>query len=59
MRNEPRRSEEELRELVAWLREGKLHPRICAVYPLERCAQALHDVMDRKVTGKVVLTTGI
>jgi NADPH:quinone reductase len=58
MRNEPERNEGNLRELVAWIHEGKLHPHIYAVYPLERAADALHDVMNRKVTGKVVLTTG-
>ncbi|GAB3652807.1 NADPH:quinone oxidoreductase family protein [Ramlibacter alkalitolerans] len=58
VRAEPRRNEEELRELVGWVREGRLHPRISGVYPLERCAEALQQVMDRKVTGKFVLTTG-
>jgi hypothetical protein len=29
------------------------------VYPLERCGEALQQVMDRKVTGKFVLTTGV
>jgi NADPH2:quinone reductase len=58
MRNEPARNEANLRELVAWIHERKLHPHIYAVYPLERAADALHDVMNRKVTGKVVLSTG-
>lgn len=59
VRNEPRRNEEELRELVTWVREGKLRPRISGVYPLERSAEALQLVLDRKVTGKLVLTTGV
>lgn len=58
VRNEPRANEQELRELVDWVREGRLRPRISGVYPLERCAEALQQVMDRKVTGKIVLTTG-
>jgi NADPH2:quinone reductase len=58
VRNEPKRNEADLRELVDWVREGKLRPRISGVYPLERCAEALQQVMDRKVTGKFVLTTG-
>jgi NADPH:quinone reductase len=58
MRNEPARNEANLRELVGWIHEGKLHPHVYAVYPMERAADALHDVMNRKVTGKVVLTTG-
>lgn len=59
MRHEPRRNEEEMRELAAWVSEGKLRPRISGVYPLERCAEALQQVMDRKVTGKIVLATGL
>lgn len=59
VRNEPKRNEEEMRELVTWVRAGKLRPRISGVYPLERCAEALQRVMDRQVTGKFVLTTGL
>jgi NADPH2:quinone reductase len=57
-RNEPQRNQENLQELLAWFKAGKVHPHISATYPLERAADALHDVMDRKVKGKVVLTTG-
>lgn len=58
MINEPERIEAELQELVTWAHEGRLRPRVHAVYPLERAVDALHDVMNRKVVGKVVLTTG-
>ena len=47
-----------LRELTAWLRAGKIKPLVSASYPLERAAEALNDMMSRKVQGKVVLTTG-
>ena len=46
-----------LRELTAWLRAGKIKPLVSASYPLERAADALKDMMNRKVQGKVVLTT--
>ena len=46
-----------LLELLGWLREGKLKPYISATYPLEGAAQALQEIMDRKVKGKVVLLT--
>jgi NADPH2:quinone reductase len=59
MRNEPARNEENQRELVAWIRQGKLRPHIYAVYPLERAAEAMNDLTSRKVTGKVVLATGL
>jgi len=59
VQNEPQRHAANLDELVSWLRDGRLRPRISGVYPLERCAEALQHVMDRKVTGKIVLTTGV
>lgn len=58
MRNEPRRNEANLKELLDWFKGGKVRPHISARYPLERAADALRDVMERKVKGKVVLTTG-
>jgi NADPH2:quinone reductase len=46
-----------LRELTTWLRAKKIKPLVSASYPLERAADALKDMMNRKVQGKVVLTT--
>jgi len=47
-----------LKELTAWLRARKIKPLVSASYPLERAADALNEMMNRKVQGKVVLTTG-
>src|SRR5438094_3321007 len=47
-----------LTELTAWLRAGKIKPLVSASYPLARAADALNDMMSRKVQGKVVLTPG-
>ena len=55
---EPKKNQQNLTELVGMLMQGKLKPLISARYPLERAADALNDVMQRKVTGKVVLVTG-
>lgn len=52
---DPRRSQEHLRELVTWLLEGKLKPHISATYPMHRVADALNDMLARKITGKAVL----
>lgn len=57
LRREPRRAREEARELLGWLAEGKLRPRISATYPLERAADALNDILARRAMGKVVLVT--
>jgi len=56
--HEPRHNQENLQELLTWLTEGKLKPHISATYPLERATDALNDVLNRKVKGKVVLLTG-
>jgi NADPH2:quinone reductase len=56
-RNEPehnRRNNEALMQLFA---AGKVKPHIHATYPLERAAEALNDVLYKRVSGKVVLTT--
>lgn len=52
---DPRRNQEHLNELVRWYLEGKIRPRISATYPLERVADALNDMLTRKITGKAVL----
>ncbi len=53
----PTNPQENDRELITWFREGKIKPHISATYPLEDAAQALNDLLERKVKGKVVLVT--
>jgi NADPH2:quinone reductase len=45
-------------QLFTWLMQGELKPHISARYPLERAGEALRALMERQVTGKVILTTG-
>ena len=52
---DPKRNQEHLRELLTWLTTGKLKPLISATYPLDRAADALNDMLHRRVKGKVVL----
>jgi NADPH2:quinone reductase len=52
---DPRRNQEHLRELARWFQEGRLKPRISATYPLQRAAEALNDLLTRRVMGKAVL----
>jgi NADPH:quinone reductase len=52
---DPKRNQEHLSELLTWFASGKIQPVISATYPLDRAADALNDMMNRKVTGKVVL----
>jgi NADPH2:quinone reductase len=44
-------------QLFQWLMQGELKPHISARYPLEQAAEALRALMERRVTGKVVLVT--
>jgi NADPH2:quinone reductase len=54
---EPQENAANLAELGRWFEEGKLKPHVCATYPLERSAEALQQILDRKAKGKIVLTT--
>lgn len=56
-RNEPARNRENNWELMTMYAAGKVKPHIHATYPLERAAEALNEVMNKRVTGKVVLVT--
>lgn len=54
---EPQRNQQNLQELLTWFQQGKIKPLISATYHLKDAAHALNDIMQRKVTGKVVLLT--
>jgi NADPH2:quinone reductase len=55
MERDPKHGQENLLELLTWYSEGKLRPHVSATYQLEHVADALNDLMERKVTGKAVL----
>jgi NADPH:quinone reductase len=42
-------------QLLAWVRDGSLRPRISATHPMEQAAAALEALRSRSATGKVVL----
>jgi NADPH2:quinone reductase len=56
MRLEPDVNAQNVEDLVRMFEEGKIRPLISETYPLEKAAQALEDMLARKVKGKVVLT---
>ena len=58
LRREPQAYADSLRQLGQWYREGKIKPHVSATFPLERAADALKLMADRKVKGKVVVTAG-
>jgi NADPH2:quinone reductase len=51
-----KRHRENVAELLAWWKEGKLHPHVSSTYPLERAGEAIRELADRKAKGKVVVT---
>ncbi len=55
---EPQTNARNFKELFTLHAEGKIRPHISATYPLDEAAQALNDMLQRKVVGKAVLTTG-
>jgi NADPH2:quinone reductase len=43
-------------ELMGWWRDRRLRPHVSSTYPLERAAEAIRELADRKAKGKVVVT---
>ena len=54
--HEPKVHEANMAELLQWFGEGKLKPHVSAHLPLERGAEGIRLLMDRKAKGKVILT---
>ena len=52
---EPAVNAANFRELFAWYAAGEIRPHVSKRYPLEQAPQALRDMMDRKVSGKIVV----
>ncbi len=55
MRHEPKTYADNNRELFDWYAAGKIKPLIGAEYPLAQAPEVLQKLMDRGVTGKVIL----
>jgi NADPH2:quinone reductase len=58
LQHEPARTKAHLEEIVGLCVAGKLKPAITAMYPLERTVDALVDMLERRVKGKVVIVPG-
>jgi NADPH2:quinone reductase len=52
---EPALNAANIRQLIVWLEQGKIAPHISRRYRFEEAAQALRDMHERKVLGKVIL----
>jgi NADPH2:quinone reductase len=51
----PEKHRANMTELLQWCAEGKLSAHVHAVYPLEKTAEALKMLADRKAMGKILL----
>jgi NADPH2:quinone reductase len=56
-RKEPAVAEAALKALLAYADRGHLKPLVSHTLPLERFAEGMHLLMDRKAIGRVVLTS--
>lgn len=56
---QPGRADELMDELTDWLVAGRIRPAVTRRLPLEQGAAALQEVADRRVLGKIVLTTAL
>lgn len=55
-RREPMNLMMDLKALFGLLKDGKLKPHIAGTYPLARGGEAIRFLMDRKASGKIVIT---
>jgi NADPH:quinone reductase len=55
---EPEANKIHTQELMALYASGKIKPHVSAKFPLEKGAEAIQHLMDRKATGKVVVEVG-
>ncbi|NGY05975.1 NADPH:quinone oxidoreductase family protein [Solimonas terrae] len=53
---EPEVNADNFRQLFAWYAAGEIKPFVSRRYTLAEAPQALRDMMDRRVTGKIVVT---
>ncbi|MBL4800435.1 MAG: NADPH:quinone oxidoreductase family protein [Emcibacter sp.] len=47
--------ENSVAQLFEWYKEGKISPHINAVFPLEKTAEAIYTLKNRKSVGKVIV----
>ncbi|WP_034388712.1 NADPH:quinone oxidoreductase family protein [Deinococcus sp. YIM 77859] len=55
-RRDPRANARNMARLLGWVAGGTLKPLVSERYSLERAPEALRALLDRRVTGKVVVT---
>lgn len=54
-KREPKANARMIGELMGWLVQGRLKPRVSHVYPLHETPRALDELMHRRAIGKLVI----
>ena len=54
-RNNPEAVQAAMRELLAWVADGRLKPLVSSVVPFEEFQDAMRLLRDRRSTGKVAI----
>ncbi|WP_425148524.1 NADPH:quinone oxidoreductase family protein [Deinococcus sp.] len=54
-RRDPRANARNLGTMLSWMKEGRMSLRVSGRYRLDEAGQALRDLEERKVTGKIVI----
>lgn len=57
-RHDPERLRAGFRELFDWHRAGRIRPHVATTLPLERAAEAIRLLAERRSVGKVVVAVG-
>lgn len=58
-KREPALNKQNNQELMDLFDQGKISPHIHRVYPLEKAGEALNELLQKRVIGKVVLSTTV
>lgn len=58
-KREPDLNQQNNQELMDLFDQGKISPHIHRVYPLEKAGEALNELLQKRVIGKVVLSTTV
>ena len=56
MARDPKAHAQNCAEMFKLYADGKIRPHVSNTYPLEKSADAIRELMDRKAMGKVVVT---
>ena len=55
-RHQPLIAQENKRQLLAWVQQGKIKAHVSHTFPFIKYADAMQAIIDREVIGKVILT---